>query len=73
MATAPREITVQVRLDQVPGLRAERAIRDVEDGTLHTEWCNVPHDHLVSVIRKSQTPDKYEIVVRYVTEWVVEP
>jgi hypothetical protein len=73
MIAAAPEITVQVRLDKVPGLRAERAIRDVDEGTLHTEWCNVPHDHLVSVIGKSQTPGKYEIVVRYVTEWVVEP
>lgn len=69
---APSEITVKVRLDKVPGLKAERAIREVEDGTLHTEWCNVGHDQLVSVIQKSHTPGKYEIVVRYVTEWEVE-
>lgn len=75
MARMPEKMTVTVDLclGKVPGLKAERAIRDREEGTVHTEWCDVPHDHLVSVIRKSQTPDKYEILVRYVTPWVVEP
>jgi len=53
-------------------LTAERAIRDREDGTMHLEWTDVPREHLLEVIEKSQTPDKYEIMVRYVTAWEVE-
>jgi len=72
-AADPRD-TREVILDgQVARLTAERAIRERETGQLFVEWCNVPREHIQDVIAKSAGgPERYEIMARWVTDWVVE-